>query len=170
MRRFRSRLLISGGLFLAACGDNTEETVQLKGIDSVLVAKKNVDSLLRQVDGKTDSVFEAVKSQSFESVLGRVAVGSPIQVLRAIIGTGPMKATGADTLQIQDGFRRTLVVVAPDLYTVIWFRKEPGTPRDPISRSLEAPIVLKNELVIGTGWAFYDQNRAALQLPVVATP
>ena len=68
---------------------------------------------------------------------------------------------------VQDGYRRAFVVSPPDLVTVIWYRKTPGTPSDPIQRAVESPIVLKNDVVVGSGWAYYDQVRTQLNLPEV---
>jgi hypothetical protein len=123
--------------------------------------------MLEQVGGNADSVFAATQSMAVDAVVARVSVGMAIRALPALIGKGPMTAAGVDTLQLQEGFRRTFSVVAPDLVTVIWYRKQPGTPKEPISRAVEVPIVFKNDVVIGTGWAYYDEVRAGFNLPEV---
>lgn len=161
-----------GGLLLGvqavtACGDTQREAVQLKGLDSTLAAERELDRVLAQVAGNTDSVFNAKMALDVEAVVAGVKVGMSIRGLPAFIGTGPMTASGLDTLKVQDGYRRAFVVAPPDLVTVIWYRKTPGTPNDPIQRVVESPIVLKNDVVVGSGWAYYDQVRTQFNLPEV---
>lgn len=170
MRRIAYGLLAGAALIATACSDSgdtaEEEVVALTGYDSTLAAQREVDRTLEKVNNP-DSVFQAALTQSPDAVVGRIKVGMSIQLLPAIIGKGPMTAQGVDTLKLRDGFRQSLAVVAPDLFTVIWFRKQAGTPSEPIVRSVETPIVMKNEVVVGTGWEFYDKVRAGYSLPAV---
>lgn len=159
--------VLLGALAVTACSDTQEEAVQLKGLDSTLAAEREVDRVLAQVAGNTDSVYQATQAKDVEAVVAGVKVGMSIRGLPAFIGTGPMTASGVDTLKVQDGYRRAFVVSPPDLVTVIWYRKTPGTPSDPIQRAVESPIVLKNDVVVGSGWAYYDQVRTQLNLPEV---
>jgi hypothetical protein len=89
---------------------------------------------------------------------------SQAELLQAM-GQGPLVASGADTMRVINGFRRQEYLVQGNQYEVIWFRAEPGSLTDPITKASETPIVLNADTVMGWGWKYYQGRARALDLP-----
>ena len=86
------------------------------------------------------------------------------QVLETI-GTGPLAATGADTLRLAQGHRTQRYIVNGATYEVIWYREEPGSLADDIERGRETPILLEADTLVGWGWSLYEKKAAEVGLP-----
>lgn len=89
---------------------------------------------------------------------------SQAELLQAM-GEGPLVASGADTIRVINGFRRQEYLVQGRMYEVIWYRAEPGSLTDPITKERETPIVLNADTVMGWGWKYYQERARALDLP-----
>jgi len=48
---------------------------------------------------------------------------------------------------------------------VVWYRDKPGSIEEEISRERETPVLLENDVVIGKGWAFFDQTAEEVGIP-----
>lgn len=92
------------------------------------------------------------------------AGASQAELLQAM-GQGPLVASGADTMRVINGFRRQEFLVEGNQYEVIWYRAEPGSLTDPITKERETPIVLNADTVMGWGWKYYQGRAKALDLP-----
>jgi hypothetical protein len=97
--------------------------------------------------------------------LDGVDAGDARADLLETLGTGPLVATGADTLRLVNGYRRQSYFASGATYEVIWYRSEPGSLADQIIRDRETPILLTNDTVMGWGWSFYDAKARELGLP-----
>ena len=83
----------------------------------------------------------------------------------SVLGTGPLSATGSDTLRVVNGFRRQTFVVESGTYEVLYYREQPGSVNDSITRTVETPVVIKDGVFIGQGWKFYSKLADANNLP-----
>lgn len=70
----------------------------------------------------------------------------------AILGTGPLSASGADTARLVSGYRQSRFLTNGVLYEVIYVRDTTGDVREELSRARETPIVLVNDTVQYWGW------------------
>jgi hypothetical protein len=82
-----------------------------------------------------------------------------------VMGTGPLTATGADTMRVVNGFRRQTFVVGSGTYEVLFYREQPGSVTDTIARTLETPVVIKDGKYLGQGWKFYTKLADSEDLP-----
>jgi hypothetical protein len=90
--------------------------------------------------------------------------GSRADVLAAL-GSGPLTAIGNDTLRLADGFRRQVFMVGGHRYEVIFFRRAPGSLEEDITRDVEVPVVLRDDVLLHSGWEKYDQLAGEVGLP-----
>jgi hypothetical protein len=83
-----------------------------------------------------------------------------------LLAQGPLTPLQpADSLRLFHGYRTQIFVVNGDQYRVVWYREQPGSIEETITRERETPILLKEERVIGHGWAFYDKQAETVGLP-----
>jgi len=100
-----------------------------------------------------------------EKLLKPVHEGMPKDSLAMIIGKGPLTAVYADTLRLENGFRRSVYFIDGKTYEVLYYREEPGNVTDPVLQSVETPIVLIDAKVMGWGWAYYVEAMEQYKLP-----
>jgi len=92
--------------------------------------------------------------------------GMPIARVAEIIGTGPLKPLQAsDSLRLFNGYRTQIFLAGGSQYRVIWYREEPGSIEDAITRERETPILVHADTVVGRGWSFYDDKAQELGIP-----
>ena len=84
----------------------------------------------------------------------------------AEMGTGPLTAEGADSVRVVNGFRRARYLVDGKQYEVIYARDEAGKVSELLKSSLETPVVLEGDKVLGKGWEYYLKTAMpTLRLP-----
>lgn len=75
-------------------------------------------------------------------------------------------ATGADTAQLANGYRRMRYYLEGTSYEVLYAREVPGDVKEPLLQAQETPVVFRNDSLIGWGWKYYvDEAMAKYQLP-----
>ena len=100
--------------------------------------------------------------------LEAISPGVSRDSLMHLIGNGPLTAQNADTMQLENGYRRSSYLIDGKQFEVIFFRQEPGAVTEPIKRSVETPIVLQDRQVLGWGWDYYAEAMRLYRLPAVA--
>ncbi len=93
-----------------------------------------------------------------KSTLSDVDPGTPRSTLLTKIGTGPLTATGADTVRVVNGFRHMVFFTDGRQFEVIYFRDAIGKVSEPVEQEVETPIVLADGKVLGWGWKFYVEE------------
>jgi len=83
----------------------------------------------------------------------------------AQLGTGPIVASGADTVRVVNGFRDMQYLIAGKRFEVIYARDEPGDVKEPVKQAVETPVVIVDDKVLGWGWKFYVEAMKKYQLP-----
>ncbi|MCE2899780.1 MAG: hypothetical protein ACK6DP_19425 [Gemmatimonas sp.] len=98
--------------------------------------------------------------------LGPVNEGMKLADLPPVLGTGPLAPNQpADSLRLFNGYRTQVFLVQGKQYRVVWYRDKPGSIEEEISRERETPVLLENDVVIGKGWAFFDQTAEEVGIP-----
>jgi hypothetical protein len=87
--------------------------------------------------------------------LRRVETGAARDSVLALLGRGPMSASGNDTLQLVNGYRSARYFINARSLEVLYVRDEPGAVNEPLSQAKETPIVLLDGTVVGKGWRYY---------------
>jgi hypothetical protein len=101
-----------------------------------------------------------------EATLKQVANGISADSVYRIIGTGPLQPmTASDSMQVENGFRRSRYFVNGANYDVIWYREAPARIDSAINVSEVSPILLKDDAVQGWGWKYFDKAAAEFGLP-----
>jgi hypothetical protein len=91
--------------------------------------------------------------------------GAPRTELLQAMGQGPLVGAGADTMRLVNGYRRQMYVVSGQQYEVVWYRAEPGSLADPITKERETPILVHADTVMGWGWKYFQKKARELDLP-----
>jgi len=100
------------------------------------------------------------------SKLDAIEEGMPKDSVLPLLGTGPLIPIKApDVLRLANGFRTQIYLVNGANYQVIYYREALGSLEDSISRTVETPILLKNDTVMGWGWSFYEKKSSEIGLP-----
>jgi hypothetical protein len=112
-------------------------------------------------------VFVAACSSDIGAAkLKSIPKGAKRDVVLAAMGTGPLAAaTPVDAPRIVDGFRRQKYLTGGQTYEVLWYREEPGSLADPITKERETPIVIQGDTLLLWGWSKYTPFAAKLNLP-----
>lgn len=97
--------------------------------------------------------------------LKAVEDGTSRDEVLTIMGTGPITATGNDTMRVVNGFRRSSYLVNGSQYEILFYRETPGNVSEEVVRDVEVPVVLKDGAAIGWGWRYFDAERGVLGLP-----
>jgi hypothetical protein len=98
--------------------------------------------------------------------LKALETGADRSIVVATMGAGPLASNvPTDAPRLVNGFRRQAFVTKGRNLEVLWFREAPGSLSDPIQRSLETPIVIEADTLVGWGWSFYPQFAADNNLP-----
>ncbi|MCA0377013.1 MAG: hypothetical protein LCH84_15285 [Gemmatimonadetes bacterium] len=98
--------------------------------------------------------------------LKNVEPGMTREALLAEMGTGPLIGEGADSARVVNGFRRMRYLVDGKQYEVIYARDDAGKVSEALSATLETPVVLDGDKVVGKGWAYYTKTAMTqLRLP-----
>lgn len=100
------------------------------------------------------------------ATLGKLSENITTDSLFRVIGTGPMvPATASDSIRIENGYRRAQYFMDGANYKVIWYREVPAPIDSAIIIEEVAPIVIRNDSVVGWGWKFFDKASADIGLP-----
>jgi len=91
--------------------------------------------------------------------------GMPKDSVMQLMGTGPLTGLYADTLRLEQGFRRSRYIVDGKNYEVLYYRELQGNVAEPVQQAKETPIVLTNGKVLGWGWRYYVDAMEELKLP-----
>jgi hypothetical protein len=99
--------------------------------------------------------------------LKELTVGITRDSAITLLGEGTLAAAQADTIRVDHGHRRSRYLIQGKFYTVLYVRDEPGDVNEPVTQSLETPIVFgPDNTVLGWGWKFYvDEAMATYGLP-----
>lgn len=82
------------------------------------------------------------------------------------MGTGPIVAVRPDDgLRVVNGFRRQVFITQARQIEVVWYREEPGSLDDAITRARETPVIIESDSLVGWGWKFYGPFAAAMKIP-----
>lgn len=100
-----------------------------------------------------------------KSKLTDLEVGMTRSAAIAKMGTGPLTATGADTVRIDHGFRRMKYLIGGKIYEVLYYREAIGNVSEPVEQALETPVLLADDKVLGWGWEFYVGAMKTYNLP-----
>lgn len=83
-----------------------------------------------------------------------------------VIGTGPLQpVTGSDSIRIENGYRRSQYFMDGASYKVLWYREVAAPLDSAIIIEDVAPIVIRNDSVIGWGWKYFDKASVDIGLP-----
>jgi hypothetical protein len=86
-------------------------------------------------------------------------------VLQAV-GNGPIIPQAEnDRLRVVNGFRRQVFITNARQIEVIWYREEPGSLNDKITKDRETPILVENGKMLGWGWKYYQPFADSMKLP-----
>jgi hypothetical protein len=93
--------------------------------------------------------------------------GMPLDSVTQIIGDGPLAPNQPDdSLRLYHGFRTQIFFVNGQNYRIVWYREEPGTVEQEITRERETPILFDgSNAVIASGWGDFDDKAAEINLP-----
>ncbi len=98
--------------------------------------------------------------------LGKLSENITTDSLFRVIGTGPMvPVTSSDSIRIENGYRRSQYFMNNANYKVLWYREVAAPIDSAIVIEEVAPIVIKNDSVVGWGWKFFDKASAEVGLP-----
>lgn len=97
--------------------------------------------------------------------LAPLAEGTPKDSVLLVMGTGPLTAQYADTMRLQQGFRRETYLIDGKQYEVLYYRELQGNVAEQVQQAKETPIVLQNGKVLGWGWKYYLESMESLKLP-----
>lgn len=98
--------------------------------------------------------------------LDSIEAGATKAELLAAMGTGPLTAQFADTVQLENGFRRHVYLIDGRQFEVLYYRELTGNVAEPVDRAKETPIVLEGGKVLGWGWRYYvKEAMEELKLP-----
>lgn len=122
----------------------------------------------RAVRTATVLVLAACSSNSEEvgeERLKAVRDGMPRDSVMAILGTGPLTASYADTLRVDHGFRRSVYFLDGKTIEVLYYREQAGDVTESVEQDTETPIVLADGKAIGWGWEYYVDAMKKYSLP-----
>jgi hypothetical protein len=100
-----------------------------------------------------------------EKLLKPVHEGMPKDSLSLIMGKGPLTALYADTLRVENGFRRSVYFIDGAMFEVLYYREEAGDVSEPVLLDVETPIVVVDNKVLGWGWDYYMEAAQQYKLP-----
>jgi len=104
-------------------------------------------------------------SEIGSDVLDDVNAGMPRDSVLALLGQGPLTATGNDSVRVVNGFRQMRYLRDGKMIDVIYFRKEPGDVRELVEQERETPVVLVDGKAVGWGWAFFVEAMKTYGIP-----
>jgi hypothetical protein len=104
-------------------------------------------------------------SEAGAARLKKAKVGMTRAELLAVVGEGPLSATGNDSVRLVQGFRRSMYLTNAKMYEVIYMRDEPGNVRELVLQKQETPVVLADDKVLGWGWKYYVGAMKEFGLP-----
>ena len=99
--------------------------------------------------------------------LEKLTVGITGDSVFTLLGEGTLTASGADSIRVDRGHRKSRYFIEGKVYTVIYARDEPGDVSEPVRQQVETPIVLSpDNTVLGWGWKYYvEEAMGTLKLP-----
>jgi len=99
--------------------------------------------------------------------LKELTAGVSRDSLFALMGDGPMVASGSDSVRLTHGYRRSNYFLNGQNFEVIYARDLAGNVSEPVLQAVETPVVLDGAgKVLGWGWRYYvDDAMGKLGLP-----
>lgn len=113
----------------------------------------------------TASLFLAACDRDLgASRLKKTHTGMPRDSVMAILGTGPISATGGDSARITQGHHRQIFFINGNNVEVVWYRETPGSVNDSLTKEITTPVVFTGDTLAGWGWKYYADGGAKLGL------
>jgi len=101
-----------------------------------------------------------------EQYLEQLSEGITRDSLFAVLGQGPLTASGADSVRVDRGWRVSRFLIDGTVYEVVYVRDEAGDVSEPLAKAKESPVVLDGGKVRGWGWEWYvETGRPQYRLP-----
>ena len=95
----------------------------------------------------------------------KLKVGMSRAEVLSAIGDGPLSASGGDSVRVVQGFRRMRYLIAGKSFEVIYVRDQPGDVRELVVKTMETPMVLGDDKLLGWGWKYYTGAMKEFGLP-----
>lgn len=92
--------------------------------------------------------------------------GADRSLVVSTMGNGPLASNvAADAPRLVSGYRRQAFISNGRTIEVLWYREAPGSLNDPILKTVETPIVVEADTLVGWGWKFYPKFAADNNIP-----
>lgn len=84
----------------------------------------------------------------------------------SILGQGQMQPRQpTDSLRLHNGYRTEVYLIEGQRYTILWYRDQPGTIEDAITRQTDTPILFQGNQVVAKGWSDFDAKAQQINMP-----
>lgn len=117
-------------------------------------------------------ILGACDRSAMPAQLKTIAVDMPLGIVIDRLGKGPLESEQLGDAELMiGGYRRDSFETAAGQPFIVWYRKVRGTPRDPVSRATDTPLLFGSSgRLLAVGWsdvadALRDQKLSASGIP-----